>query len=33
MVDLKGPHIRTLGFKDMYSVKVKVGQEFRISTN
>ena len=33
MVDLKGPLIRTLGFKDMYSVKVKSGQEIRISTN
>jgi pyruvate kinase len=33
MVDLKGPLIRTLAFKDNYSVKVKAGQEIRISTN
>ena len=33
MVDLKGPLIRTLGFKDMYSIKVNVGQEIRISSN
>lgn len=33
MVDLKGPLIRTLGFKDMYSIKVKAGQEIRLSTN
>jgi pyruvate kinase len=33
MVDLKGPLIRTLGFKNMYSVKVASGQEIRLSTN
>lgn len=33
MVDLKGPLIRTLGFKDMYSIKVNGGQEIRISSN
>lgn len=33
MVDLKGPLIRTLGFKNMYSVKVENGQEIRISSN
>jgi pyruvate kinase len=33
MVDLKGPLIRTLGFKDMYSVKVKEHQEIRLSSN
>ncbi len=33
MVDLKGPLIRTLGFKDMYSIKVESGQEIRISSN
>ena len=34
MVDLKGPLIRTLGFKDAsYSIKVHSGQEIRISTN
>lgn len=34
MIDLKGPLIRTLGFKDtMYSIPVKTGQEIRISTN
>ena len=34
MVDLKGPLIRTLSFKDtLYSVKVKSGQEIRLSTN
>lgn len=34
MVDLKGPLIRTLGFKDtMYSIRVQAGQEIRITTN
>jgi pyruvate kinase len=33
MVDLKGPLIRTLGFKDMYSINVNTGQEIRISSN
>lgn len=34
MVDLKGPLIRTLGFKEKtYSIKVESGQEIRISTN
>lgn len=33
MVDLKGPLIRTLGFKNMYSVNVLSGQEIRISSN
>lgn len=34
MIDLKGPLIRTLGFKDtMYSIRVLTGQEIRISTN
>ena len=34
MVDLKGPLIRTLGFKEMtYSIKVESGQEIRLSTN
>lgn len=33
MVDLKGPLIRTLGFKEGYSIKVNVGQEIRISSN
>lgn len=25
MVDLKGPLVRTLGFKDIYSIKIKAG--------
>jgi pyruvate kinase len=33
MVDLKGPLIRTLAFKNNYSIKVKTGQEIRISSN
>jgi pyruvate kinase len=34
MVDLKGPLIRTMGFNDgVYSIKVKQGQNVRISTN
>ena len=33
MVDLKGPLIRTLGFKDAYSMKTKAGQKLRISSN
>ena len=33
MVDLKGPLIRTLSFKEGYSIKVNVGQEIRISSN
>ena len=34
MIDLKGPLIRTLGFKDtMYSISVLTGEEVRISTN
>lgn len=34
MIDLKGPLIRTLGFKDtMYSIRVQTGQEVRITTN
>ena len=34
MIDLKGPLIRTLGFKDtMYSIRVLTGQEIRVSTN
>lgn len=33
IVDLKGPLIRTLAFKDGYSIKVKAGQKLRISTN
>jgi len=33
MVDLKGPLIRTLGFKEGYSIKVKTGEEVRISSN
>jgi pyruvate kinase len=34
MIDLKGPLIRTLGFRDtMYSIQVKTGEEVHISTN
>lgn len=33
MVDLKGPLIRTLGFKNAYQVSVLSGQEIRISSN
>ena len=33
MVDLKGPLIRTLGFKDTHSIRVKAGDTIRISTN
>ena len=33
MVDLKGPLIRTMSFKDGYSTKVKYGQKIRISSN
>lgn len=33
MVDLKGPLIRTLSFKDMYSIEVRTGQEIRLSSN
>ena len=34
MVDLKGPLIRTLGFKSsIYQIKVNTGQEIRISSN
>ena len=34
MVDLKGPFIRTTKFsKDLYSIKVKAGQEIRVSSS
>lgn len=34
MIDLKGPLIRTLGFRDtMYSIQVRTGEEVRISSN
>lgn len=34
MIDLKGPLIRTLGFRDtMYSIQVRTGEDVRISSN